>query len=105
VGVRAPPRGRAWAGLEKPQGAHSVRVPPARLTAERLLPPRRRLVLGADPWRTADPALRPAPLRASCSAKSAGEQSDYLFWYVFIHAVVIISNKVIKQVLANWITV
>lgn len=72
MGVRAPPRGRAWAGLEKPQGAHSVRVPPARLTAERLLPPRRRLVLGADPWRTADPALRPAKLRASCSAKSAG---------------------------------
>lgn len=103
MGVRAPPRGRAWAGLEKPQGAHSVRVPPARLTAERLLPPRK-LVLGADPWRTADPALRPAKLRASCSAKSAGEQSDYLFLYVFIHAVVIISNKVIKQV-ANWITV
>ena len=104
MGVRAPPRGRVWAGVEKPHGAYSVRVPPVRLTAERLLPSRR-VVLGADPWRTADPALRTAKLRASCSAKSAGEQSDYLFWYVFIHAVVIISsNKVIKQV-ANWITV
>ncbi|XP_066349650.1 shikimate kinase 3, chloroplastic-like isoform X1 [Miscanthus floridulus] len=77
VGVRAPPRGRAWAGLEKPHGAYCVRVLPVSLTAERLPP--RRLVLGADPWRTADPALRPAKLRASCSAKSAGEQSDYLF--------------------------
>ena len=103
MGVRAPPRGRAWAGLEKPHGAYCVRVLPVSLTAERLPP--RRLVLGADPWRTADPALRTAKLRASCSAKSAGEQSDYLFWYVFIHEVVIISsNKVIKQV-ANWITV
>ena len=80
MGVRAPARGRAWAGIEKPHGAYSVRVPPVRLTADRLrLPPPRRLVLGADPWRTAGPALRPAKLRVSCSAKSAGEQSDYLF--------------------------
>ncbi|CAD6259366.1 unnamed protein product [Miscanthus lutarioriparius] len=71
VGVRAPPRGRVWAGVEKPHGAYSVRVPPVRLKAERLLPSRR-VVLGADPWRTVDPVPRAAKLRASCSAKSAG---------------------------------
>ena len=72
-----PARSRAWAGLEKPHGAYSDRVPLVRLTADRLRPPPppRRLVLGAYPWRTAGPALRPAKLRASCSAKSAARRS------------------------------
>ncbi|PWZ39803.1 Shikimate kinase 3, chloroplastic [Zea mays] len=66
VGVRAPPRGRAWAGLEKPpRAACCARVPTARLAvaADR---PRRLVLLGADTRRAADyPALR-------CAAQSAG---------------------------------
>ncbi|NP_001130232.1 Shikimate kinase 3, chloroplastic [Zea mays] len=65
VGVRAPPRGRAWAGLEKPpRAACRARVPTARLAvaADR---PRRLVLLGADTRRAADPALR-------CAAQSAG---------------------------------
>lgn len=60
MGVRAPPRGRAWAGLEKPpRAACCARVP----TADR---PRRLVLLGADTRRAADyPALR-------CAAQSAG---------------------------------
>jgi shikimate kinase len=71
VGVGAPPRGRAGAGLEKPpRAACYARVPTARLAvaADR---PRRLVLLGADTRRAADyPALR-------CAAQSAGgEQSD-----------------------------
>ncbi|RLM73159.1 shikimate kinase 3, chloroplastic [Panicum miliaceum] len=67
VGIRARPG--AWAGLEKPRGAYSARVPAARLTAEKLPP---RLALGTDLRRSADPALRAAKLKASCCKKSAG---------------------------------
>lgn len=66
VAVRAPPRGRAWAALEKPpRAACCARVPTARLAvaADR---PRRLVLLGADTRRAADyPALR-------CAAQSAG---------------------------------
>ncbi|CAN6236405.1 unnamed protein product [Urochloa humidicola] len=70
VGIRARPR--AWAGLDKPHGAYSARVPAARFTAEKPSP--QRLVLGTDPWRSTDPALRAAKLKASCCKKSAGTE-------------------------------
>jgi shikimate kinase len=78
-GIRARPRA-AWAGLvdKTHGGACSARPPAVRFTAEKLP---RRLVLGTDPWRrSTDPGLliRAAKLKASCSKKSAGEQSDCL---------------------------
>ncbi|OEL22317.1 Shikimate kinase 3, chloroplastic [Dichanthelium oligosanthes] len=69
VGIRARPR--AWAGLEKPNGAYLARVPAVRFTAEKLP---QRLVLGTDPWRSTDPALRSAKVKASCGKKSAGTE-------------------------------
>ncbi|WVZ87390.1 hypothetical protein U9M48_034030 [Paspalum notatum var. saurae] len=58
-------RPRAWAGLDKPHGASSARVPPAssRFAAEK--PPPQRLVLqGTHPWTSTDP-VRPAVLKKS----------------------------------------
>ncbi|CAN6241086.1 unnamed protein product [Urochloa humidicola] len=73
VGIRARPRARA--GLDvKPHGAYSARVPAARFTAEK---PPQRLVLGADPWRSMDPVLRAAKLKASCCKKSAGTEKGH----------------------------
>jgi len=69
VGIRARPG--AWAGLEKPRGACSARVPAARLTAEKLPA---RLALETDPRRSTDPVLRAAKMKASCCKKSTGTE-------------------------------
>lgn len=72
MGVRARPR--AWAGAERPRGASSVRVVPARSAAEKLPPPQR-LALGTDPWRSTDHMLLRAPKpKPSWCTKSAGTE-------------------------------
>jgi len=79
VGIRARPG--AWAGLEKPRGACSARVPAAGLTAEKLPA---RLALGTDPRRSTDPVLRAAKMKASCCKKSTGAEFNCLSPLVFM---------------------
>lgn len=67
VGLRAKPR--AWAGLEKPHGSSSARVP-VRFAAEK---PARPLVLGCDSPRSTGP-IGGAKLKVLCCNKPAGTE-------------------------------
>ncbi|KAK3143582.1 hypothetical protein QOZ80_4AG0302130 [Eleusine coracana subsp. coracana] len=68
VGLRAQPR--AWAGIEKPRGTSSARVPAVRFAPEQQP---HRLVLGTDPRRSTGP-VPVAKLKASCYKASSGTE-------------------------------